>query len=96
MEVEERIVYRMPKRIMEGSARHRMMWTRHQIMRGVMAIRDKILKETGEDIFSAFIMLDCVEVNIKGSLQTTRVELLKTPIPKKPRRARARKVQHPQ
>lgn len=77
----------MPKSILNGSPRHKVMWTRSRIMSGAMQIRDKILRETGEDIFSAFIMPDCVEINLKGEYETTKREVLVTPVkPKKYKR----------
>lgn len=71
MKIDERIVVPKGKRIQEGTAKTVCIWTRRQAMRNIWQIRCRILRETGEDIFRVFEMTDCIEVGIKGELETT-------------------------
>jgi hypothetical protein len=57
-----------------SSAKVRARWVRRACMREVMRIRDKVLKETGEDIFQIQIFPDGFEFAVFGDLHTMKVE----------------------
>lgn len=70
MKIDERIVIPVPKSVLSQGVRAKNMWVRHKLMRFVFDIRNRIMKETGEDIFGVFAMTDCIEINFKGELET--------------------------
>ena len=74
MTIDERIVIPIPKSAFEKSNLQRTVWVRRLIARALMAARAKILEESQEDIFNVFVMTDCVEISIKGELDTKHVE----------------------
>lgn len=74
MTIDERIVIPIPKSAFEKSNLQRTVWVRRLIARAIMAARAKILEESQEDIFNVFVMTDCVEISIKGELDTKHVE----------------------
>lgn len=74
MKIDERIVLQIPKSAFEKSNLQRTVWVRRLISRAIMDARAKILEETQEDIFNVFVMTDCVEITIKGELETKHVE----------------------
>lgn len=74
MTVDERIVIKIPKSAMEKSPLQRTVWVRRLVSRAIMAARAKILEEIQEDIFNVFVMTDCVEISIRGELETKHVE----------------------
>ncbi len=74
MLVDERIVVQVPKTVDKKSSRQKVVWMRKLVARSIMAAREKILKETQEDIFNVFVMTDCVEITIKGELETKHAD----------------------
>ena len=75
MEVDEVIVIKMPSSTKKGNSRKKTTWSKRACLRALWQIRDRILAESGEDIFNVFVMTDCVEARIRGDLQTTKVNL---------------------
>lgn len=73
MEINERIVINMPKNIRDATPTKRSTWIRHAILRSIWGVRNRIILDKAVDIFSVYIMTDCVEVNIKGDFQTRDV-----------------------
>ena len=74
MFITERHVILFPKTICESSAKVRARWVKRTCMRKIMRIRDKILKETGEDIFQVKVHRDGFEFAIFGDLNTMKAE----------------------
>lgn len=74
MQVDERIVVQIPKTVNMKSRRQKIVWLRKLVARSIMAAREKILKETQEDIFNVFVMTDCVEITIKGDVETKHAD----------------------
>ena len=74
MKIDERIVLKIPKSALDTSPRQRTTWIRRMVARAIMDARARILEETQEDIFNVFVMTDCVEISIKGELDTMHVE----------------------
>lgn len=74
MTIDERIVVTIPKSARETSPRQRTAWVRRLVARAIMEARGRILEQTREDIFNVFVMSDCVEISIKGDLETRTVE----------------------
>lgn len=68
MQIDERMVLHMPKSAMKKSPRGRKTWLRKAAMRAAWEVRNKVLAETGKDIFNVFLMDDCAEITIKGDL----------------------------
>jgi len=75
MQVDEVIVIKMPSSTKKGNSRKRTTWSKRACLRVLWQIRERILMETGEDIFNVFVMTDCVEARIKGDLMTTTVNI---------------------
>jgi len=74
MFVTERRVIQFSKTASRSSAKVRARWARRSCMREVMRIRDRILRETGEDIFQVQMHPDGFEFALFGDLHTMRVE----------------------
>ncbi len=74
MDVDERIVVKIPRTVAELKARRRMVWIRRAVMKAMWEIREKVLLERGYDIFNLFVMTDCIEVSIKGDLEAKGAE----------------------
>lgn len=74
MQIDERIVVPIPKSAQDSSPRQRTAWVRRLVSRAIMEARGRILEQTQEDIFNVFVMTDCVEISIKGELETRTVE----------------------
>lgn len=74
MKIDERIVIQMPPSMKKKNLRGRRYWTRRAAMRAAWAARNKILKETGRDIFNVFLMDDCAEITIKGDFDAMEAE----------------------
>lgn len=74
MKIDRRIVVNKPKSTRASSPRRQNLWTKRAVLRSVWDIRKRILEESGEDIFGLFVMDDCIEINIKGELETIREE----------------------
>lgn len=75
MVIDERIVVKMPKSVaLKANPRGKKHWSKRACMRGVWAARCRILEETGEDIFNVFVMTDCVEISIRGELETLKTK----------------------
>lgn len=74
MNVDERIVVQIPKTVDKKSSRQKVVWLRKLVARAIMEAREKILKETQEDIFNVFVMTDCVEISIKGDVETKHAD----------------------
>lgn len=75
MEIDERIVIQMPRTVaVRANSRGKKLWAKRACMRAVWDARWRILKETGEDIFNVFVMTDCVEVTIRGELETIKTK----------------------
>ena len=71
MKVEETIVIQMPPSVMKKNLRARNLWTKRNVKKAVWEARCRILRETGLDVFNVFVMTDCVEVTIRGDMETT-------------------------
>jgi len=71
--VDEHIVLKRPKSVMNGSPTLYGAWTRRAILRAVWALRNRIMDESGVDIFQVYEMTDCVEVHIEGEFETLPV-----------------------
>lgn len=54
--------------MMSATTRKRNTWARRSILRAIWEVRNKHLLE-GVDIFNVFTMTDCIEVNLKGSVE---------------------------
>lgn len=74
MLIDERIVIEIPKSVHNRSRRQMTVWVKRLVSRAVMKARAEILERTNEDIFNVFLMTDCVEISIKGDLETLHVE----------------------
>ena len=70
MKIDERIVIPVPKSLIPKGRRAKTMWVKHTLMRFIYDTRNRIMNETGEDIFGVFAMTDCIEINFKGELET--------------------------
>lgn len=71
MKLEERLVIPIPKTYYtDMSPRARAAWKRRTVKNALYEIRNQIIDKTGEDIFQIFYMTDCIEVNIRGDLET--------------------------
>ena len=71
MWVDERIVVKKSRYMRDDATiRKRVVWTRRAAMKAIWDTRCRILKERGEDIFHLFEMTDCIEVSIRGDLET--------------------------
>ena len=70
MEIDERIVIKIPKNIREGSQTRRSTWVRHAILRSLWNVRNRYMLDSGVDIFGVYKMTDCIEVNFRGDLET--------------------------
>lgn len=69
MQIDERIVLQMPKSATKKSLRGRKSWLKRAAMRAAWEVRNKVLAETGKDVFNVSLMDDCAEVRIKGFLE---------------------------
>lgn len=69
MQIDERIVLQMPRSATKKSPRGRKTWLRKAAMRAAWDARNKVLAETGKDIFNVSMSDDCVSVCIKGFLE---------------------------
>lgn len=73
MRIDERIVLNIPPGIMKDSLRRRRTWARHAIWRAIWGLRRRIIKEQLEDFLNVFEMSDCVEISIRGELETLKI-----------------------
>lgn len=71
MKVQETIVIKMPPSVTKMNRRSRNLWTKKAARKAVWEARCNILQETGLDVFNVFVMNDCVEVTIRGDMETT-------------------------
>lgn len=73
MKLNERIVIPNPKTYYTFmSPRGRAAWKRRAVRNAVYELRNRILRETGEDIFQVFYMSDCIEVNVVCDIETLK------------------------
>jgi hypothetical protein len=77
MRIDERIVIQIPKHVQEATRTKRNTWIRHSILRAVWDIRNRLILDSHEDIFGLFRMTDCIEINIRGELETRDVSMEK-------------------
>lgn len=70
MKLDERIIVQVPKSLIPKGRRAKTMWVKHTLMKAILDYRNRIMRETGEDIFGVFAMTDCLEINIRGELET--------------------------
>ena len=70
MWIDERIVKKMPRTIKESTKHRQVGWLKRAARMALWEIREKLLKEHGEDIFNVFVYEDRVEVGIRGEVDT--------------------------
>lgn len=75
MQIDERVVRKMPRSVQNASGHRRTSWKKRQAMQAVWEIRERVLRETGEDIFNVFVYPDRVEVNVRGEMDTVEHDL---------------------
>lgn len=74
MQINERVVIKMPKTLHAKSAIQHTVWAKKAITRAILTIRAKILEQTGDDIFNVFVMTDCIEVTIRGDMEARHLD----------------------
>ena len=74
MNIDERIIIQLPESATRKSSRGLAAWRRRCVKNAVYAFRNRLLKETGEDIFQVFVRDGYIEINIKGDIETLHVE----------------------
>jgi len=68
MEVNERMVIKMPSTVAKGTRHAKAVWANRACRRALWALRNRIIDGQGVDIFNVFVMTDCIEVTIRGEL----------------------------
>ena len=69
MNVDERVVVKIPKTVQNGTVRRRNAWMRRAVLRVLWEKRIDRMVAEGVDIFGVYVMTDCIEVNLKGDLE---------------------------
>lgn len=77
MEIDERIVVEIPPS-MRDNRRRKPHWIKRNVIKALLEVRNRIGEETGEDIFNLFVMDDCIEITIKGQLESSPFERIRT------------------
>jgi hypothetical protein len=71
MWIDERITKTMPGSIASASGHRRTAWLKRAARMAIWEIREKVMRETGEDIFNVIVTADRVEVTVRGEIDTT-------------------------
>ena len=70
MWIDEHMMRTMPRTVAESNGHRKTAWLKRAARMAIWEIREKVMKERGEDIFNIIVTENSVEVTVQGEIDT--------------------------